>query len=151
MERFPVLNFQTKSYISKTYTAAICRYNNMFLLLKISNTYPICPGDWEWLTCSVRFNNSDSSQNTLLQNAILSMKCHTGLIGEIVRIYPPLVWPDNEFLLTYILYPILIDVSNLEVHLLGDKFVDHRWVEWNEISRFDRNDYLNSYVKYLSF
>jgi hypothetical protein len=139
---------------TRFYTSGICYYENKFLLLKINKSYKICPGDWEWLTCKIEFdpNQVDKSSERKLRNHILeSLTFHTGLGGKIIRIYPAHQWFDVEFNLTYILYPILIKIKAQKpvIQLNNEKFSEYKWVNWDDILSFDRNNYLYDYLAHL--
>lgn len=145
MEEFSILGRDAYGYPVRIYTAGICCHKNKLLLLKIDGSYPICPGDWEWLTCSISLEDASYSKPKLSENALNSLKLHTGLEGNILRTYDPLVWPDDEFRLTYLLYPILIKVHSPCVHLWRQKFSEYEWVACEDILNFDRNNYFSSY------
>lgn len=149
MGEISVLRKEPYGYPVRIYTAGICYHKEKFLLLRIDDSYPICPGDWEWLTCGVSFENMRNPEVKLWQNALSSLKLHTGLEGNIVQTYASLVWSDDEFYLTYVLYPVLIETHDHSIDLRQKKFSEYKWVAWEDILSFDRNNYLSSYFVHL--
>jgi len=136
------------------YTSGICYYEDRFLLLRISKSYKICPGDWEWLTCSVQFGPDQVAKpikRRLINNVFKSLMFHLGLglIDKIIPIYPAHQWFDEEFNLYYVLYPILVKVQRPVIELNKNKFSEYKWVNWDNILSFDRKNYLYDYLAHL--
>jgi len=137
----------------RTYTSGICCYKDKYLLLRIGKHYKICPGDWEWLTCSINIKNISNSkelEELLRSHVYYTLDLHTGLKGRILKLFPPHIWYDDEFNLIYILYPIFIKIETPSIKLNREKFVEYEWVEWEKILNFDRNNYLRDFLNYLN-
>jgi hypothetical protein len=137
----------------KIYTSGICRRKDKYLLLRINKSYNICPGDWEWVTCSIRL--SDSAQNNvssspLRKNALNTLYKQTGLAGRIVKFFPFHRWFDNESKLLFVLYPVLIYVDNTQITLAKNKFAEYKWVASEDIIKHDRKNYLTDFVNHLN-
>jgi len=140
-----------KNFNIRTYTSGICCYEDKYLLLRISKYYKICPGDWEWLSCSINIKNISSPKEELLRSHIFyTLDLHTGLKGRILKVLPPHRWYDNEFNLTYILYPIFIKIGRPSIKLNSKKFVEYKWVKWEDILNFDRNNYLKDFLNHIN-
>lgn len=148
---FSISNTGARSmkYLTRTYTSGICRYEDKYLLLRISDSYKICPGDWEWLTCSVKIDGDSDPVQRFLTNVYHTLKEHTALEAKSLKICPYFVWDDHEFRLTYVLHPIFIEVKKPSVHLANKKFSEYRWVTWDNILNFDRNYYFFDYLNHI--
>jgi hypothetical protein len=135
-------------YPIRIYTSGICRRGREYLLLRISKSYDICPWDWEWLTCSLNLDPKKSVHPQLISNVMQSLTHYTYLQGKVIKIFSPHIWNDGEFKLTYILFPVLIEVNDSPIELRG-KFADYRWLPIDKIRDYDRNNYLYDFLVHL--
>lgn len=135
---------------TKEYTSVICQYQDKYLLLRISRNYEICPGDWEWLTCSFSyFGSSGTIIDYIKANAIKILHEHIMINGDILKVLPAHVWYDPEYNFLYKLHPVLVNLRKNNLNLKNGKFSEYIWVDWGEIPNFDRCSYLIDFTRHL--
>lgn len=130
-------------YPYRTAPLPICKIDEEYLLLRLDKQWKFCPGDWDFVLGTVQ-----DERKPLVENAILNTKTHTGLSGSLIREYPVLYWNDHESLVTFVLYPCLINVNSRSFEL-SSKFCEAKWMSWDNVLQYDRNEYLFTVLRHI--
>lgn len=128
-------------YETRCGVLGICKSKNKYLLLRFSPTYEFCPGDWDFIYDYL--SNPKCYPKKEVLDVVLK---HTGLKGKVLREYPIYNWVDRESKKIWVFLPYLIEVKNEEIKL-SSKFSEYKWLKLEEISNYDRLDYLKNHLK----
>ena len=125
-------------YPRRKITLGICkRHDGKYLLLRIRKNWKFCPGDWDFVIATSKFVHLSMFINTL-RNIVM----HTGLEIIVSKVLPILEWVDDESKVLFELHPTIAFVRLDKNLKLSQKFCEYRWVNWNDILKYDRNCYL---------
>ena len=125
--------------------SAICKYEDRYLLLKIKKNNKYCPRDWDFFACRPMLPKSSVEFNI---NSLV--KEHLGINGKIIkRSITFEIW-DKESKIHWIICPLLIEVDCGNV-VLGEKYIEYKWVKLRDVLKFDRLNYFKNYFDNVDF
>jgi len=158
------MKLKNPKYNLKNYISILFMSNKFILLFKISEEYPICPGDWELFTFSFEtlkemgingkiIKTKDISKITMqfLARMKNNLKLSNDLVKQVTPIINPFIWDDHEFKITYKIYPVLVVVSQKFFPDISKikKFTESKWIELDKVWQYDRNNYLYTFLAHI--
>lgn len=121
----------------------ICESDNKFLIGKFRADYDYCPEDWDFLTKHTKRNELPYKKlsEIIPENYGIRFVRH-------IRAYHDFSWLDIDMKLWWHFIPFHILVEEGQPIIpKNSKYSEFRWVNRNEISKFDRQGYLENIAK----